>query len=167
MALFGKKENEKKPPVVESPATPKAKATPTKERPSVTTQETTYFGKNLKITGNVSGQGNSIILGSFEGELDLKGQLKVARSARIKGSLKGTDIYVDGHVEGTITASEKIHIDNTARIKGSMETPKISIQEGCVFDGEILMSSKPAEITKPATPEKKQSSPAPAASDKK
>ena len=167
MALFGKKENEKRSPVVESPATPKAKATPTKERPSVTTQETTYFGKNLKITGNVSGQGNSIILGSFEGELDLKGQLKVAQGARIKGSLKGADIYVDGHVEGTITASEKIHVDNTARIKGRMETPKISIQEGCVFDGEILMSSQPAQIAKTVIPEKKQSSPTPAATEKK
>lgn len=164
MALFGKKEGEKRPIAVQSPAPPKG--TP-KEKAPTATQETTYFGKNLRVTGNVSGQGNSIILGSFEGDLDLKGQLKVARSAKIKGSLKGTEIYVDGHVEGTISASEKIHLDNTARIKGRMETPKISIQEGSVFDGEIQMTSIPASITKPAAPEKKQPSAAPVAAEKK
>jgi len=168
MALFGKKENEKRPPVVRTPVVPKTnpknKAPDTKQD---RTQDTTCFGKGLKISGNVSGEGNSDILGSFEGELDLSGQLKVAQGARIKGNIKASDIYINGSVEGTITASKKIHLDNTARIKGRIITPKISILEGSVFDGEILMSSRSAQISRTATPNPMQTSTESAATEKK
>ncbi len=79
MTLFGKTEKEEKAPGVQPPAAPKPKGTPKDAN-----QDTTYFGKNLKITGNVSGEGSLIILGSFDGELILKGQLKVAQGAKIK-----------------------------------------------------------------------------------
>ena len=164
MALFGKKENTVRTPVVKSP--PTAKATP-KETKADMKLDTTYFGKNLRITGTVSGEGSSIIQGSFEGELNLNGQLKISQGAKIRGNLKAADIYVNGNVEGTIAASKKIHVDNTARIKGRIITPKISVQEGSVFDGEIQMSNQSAQISKPATPEPKQTATAATVSEKK
>jgi cytoskeletal protein CcmA (bactofilin family) len=172
MALFGKKENEERPPVVQPPAAPKSipkkpAPAPTPAPAPVSTQDTTYFGRNLKITGNISGEGSSVILGSFEGDFDLKGQLKVAQGARIKGNVKATDIYVNGNVEGTIEASKKIHLENTARVKGRLITPKISILEGSVFDGEIQMSGQSAQPSKAAASGLMQNAPAPAASEKK
>ena len=164
MALFGKKENEVSTPVAKSP--PPAKATP-KEPKADMKLDTTYFGKNLKITGSVSGEGSSIIQGSFEGELNLNGQLKISQGARIRGNLKAADIYVNGNVEGTIAASKKLHVDNTAKIKGRIITPKISVQEGSVFDGEIQMSNQSAQMSKPATPAPKQAAVAATASEKK
>jgi cytoskeletal protein CcmA (bactofilin family) len=164
MALFGKKENEESPPVVQPPAAPKI--TPKEPTPD-STQETTYFGKNLKITGNISGEGSTILLGSFEGEFNLNGHLKVAQGAKIKGSVKATDVYINGSVDGTIEASKKIHLDNTAKVKGRIIAPKISILEGSVFDGEIQMSGRSAQTSKPITPEPVKTTTAPAASDKK
>ena len=164
MALFGKKGDEERPPVVQPPAVPKS--TPKEPTPD-TTQETTYFGKNLKITGNISGEGSTILMGSFEGEFDLKGHLKVAQGARIKGNVKATDIYVNGSVDGTIEASKKIHLDNTAKVKGRIIAPKISILEGSVFDGEVQMSGRSAQASKPIASESAQTATAPAAPDKK
>jgi cytoskeletal protein CcmA (bactofilin family) len=157
MTLFGKKDKEEEtaagnvPPIVpkstfQNPAGNPARSVPEERVEAMTT----CFGKNLRITGNISGEGNLIVLGSFEGEFDLKGQLKVAQGARVKGILKATSIAVNGNVEGTITASEKVHLDNTARITGRMETPKISILDGAVFDGEMQMGKRPPEIPKPA-----------------
>lgn len=164
MGLFGKKEKAGRPPVAPGPTVTAASVKSNKKDMS---QDTTYFGKNLKIKGNVSGEGSLIILGSFEGEFDLKGRLKVAQGARIKGNVKATDIYVNGSIEGAVTASEKVHLDNTARIKGGISTPKISILEGAMFDGEIKMSNRTAPESKPASPALKQTSPAPATPDKK
>lgn len=149
MGLFGKKDQETRPPVVTKPAVPKAAP---KSSPRDMSQDTTYFGKNLKIKGNVSGEGSLIILGSFEGEFDLKGRLKVAQGARIKGNIKATDIYVNGHIEGAVSASEKVHLDSTARIKGGIATPRISVLEGAMFDGEIKMTGRTAQESKPASP---------------
>jgi cytoskeletal protein CcmA (bactofilin family) len=131
MGLFSKKQEEKKKPV--APPAPSGK------------KEATYFGKKLKIAGNVSGDGDIIILGELEGEFNLKGTLQVAEPASITGKVKANDITVKGSVEGTITAVDKIHLDPTAKIKGHINSPKISVMDGAQFDGEINMSSQSAK----------------------
>ena len=157
MALFGKKEAEGQPPGVQAPQVKKdMPLEPKKDLPKSkangkakdTAKETTYLGKNLKINGTLSGEGSLIILGNFEGEFDLKGQIKVAQGAVIKGNIKATGISINGNVNGTLVASERILLDTTAAIKGRLETPKISIQDGAVFDGELQMSKKPEQASK-------------------
>ena len=152
MTLFGKKEKEAEASVADVPTAPKStfQSTPKNSSQDRTEDSTTFFGKNLKITGNVSGEGNMIILGSFEGEFNLKGQLKVAQGARIKGNFNASSIAVNGNVEGNLTATEKIHMDNSARINGRIVTPKVSILDGAVFDGEMQMGKRSAQTSKPA-----------------
>jgi len=134
MPLFGKKKNEKN---AERP------------RAAVSQNETSYFGKNLKITGRVSGNGDIIILGGLDGEFDLRGQVKVAQSAKIKGEVKADVISVNGNVRGSLIAKERIHLDQTARIEGQINTPRLSISEGASFDGEITMSDRSSKPSKP------------------
>ncbi len=173
MTLFGKKEKEEEASVADVPTAPKStfQSTPRntpKSAPEDRTEEsTTFFGKNLKITGNVSGEGNMIILGSFEGEFNLKGQLKVAQGAKAKGNFNATSIAINGNVEGNLTATEKIHMDNTARINGRIVTPKVSILDGAVFDGEMQMGKRSAQASKPAAAEPPQTSTASATAEKK
>jgi len=125
MALFGKKKEETK------SAAPQV---------SVGPKEATYFGKNLKITGNVTGNGDLIILGKLQGEFDIKGKLQVAEPADISGKVKADDITVKGSIKGSITAANKVHLDPTARVEGQINSPRISVLEGARFDGEISMS---------------------------
>jgi cytoskeletal protein CcmA (bactofilin family) len=173
MTLFGKKEKEEEASVADVPTAPKStfqstpRNTPKSDPEDRIEDSTTFFGKNLKITGNVSGAGNMIILGSFEGEFNLKGQLKVAQGARIKGNFNATSIAVNGNVEGNLTATEKIHMDNTARINGRIVTPKVSILDGAVFDGEMQMGKGSAQTSKPAAAGPPQTSTASAATGKK
>jgi len=136
MSLFEKKTEETKPA-----APPKV---------SVGPKEATYFGKNLKITGNVSGTGDLIILGTLEGEFDLKGKIQVAEPAEITGTVKADDVTVKGSVKGTITAAGKVHLDPAARVEGKINSPRISILDGARFDGE--MSMRGPEAQKPFSP---------------
>ena len=135
MSLFGKKKKEKK-----------------AERPqaALSQNETSYFGKNLMIKGRISGNGNVIILGGLDGEFNLRGRVKVAQSAKIKGEVKADVISVNGNVQGSLNAKERIHLDQTARIEGQIITPKLSISEGASFDGEIRMSDRRSKPSQPA-----------------
>ena len=135
MPLFGKKKKEKK-----------------TERPqaALSQNETTYFGKNLMIKGRISGNGNVIILGGLDGEFNLRGRVKVAQSAKIKGEVKADVISVNGSVQGSLAAKERIHLDQTARIEGQIITPRLSISEGASFDGEITMRDRSSKPSKPA-----------------
>jgi cytoskeletal protein CcmA (bactofilin family) len=137
MALFGKKKEEEK---VVVPKPPPVKSSTKREAPKEAPKEATYFGKNIKITGKVSGNGDLIILGEFEGEFDVKGKLQIAEPAKINGTVKANDIQVKGNIQGTVTATEKIHLDSTAKVQGQVNSPRISVMEGALFDGEIKMS---------------------------
>ena len=135
MPLFGKKKKESK---------------SVRQRAAMAQNETTYFGKNLQIKGRVSGNGNIIILGTLDGEFRLKGRLKIAQPAKIKGDVNADVISVDGNVHGSLTAQDSVHLEQTARIEGRIHTPKLSIMEGAIFDGEIHMdvqAPKPAKST--------------------
>lgn len=147
MPLFGKKKKENKSPRPQAALSQK-KITPQKE---ITSQkETTYFGKNLKIKGRVSGNGNIIILGALDGEFNLKGRVKIAQPAKIKGEVKADVISVNGNVRGSLVAHERVHLDKTARIEGQINTPSLSITEGASFDGEITMSGRSPQASPPA-----------------
>lgn len=135
MTLFGKKEKESK---------------PERRDTGLAQKETTYFGKNLKIKGRVSGNGNVIILGSLDGEFNLKGRVKIAQPAKIKGEVKADVISVNGNVRGSLVAQERVHLDQTARIEGQIHTRRLSITEGAFFDGEITMSGRSPQASKPS-----------------
>jgi cytoskeletal protein CcmA (bactofilin family) len=135
MGLFGKRKKENKPKQLET---------------ELTKNETTYFGKNLMIKGRVSGNGSIIILGGLDGECDLKGQIKIAQPANIKGEVKADVISVNGNVKGSLIAQQRVHLDPTARIEGQIITPRLSISEGAFFDGEIKMSGGSPKASKPA-----------------
>ena len=112
--------------------------------------ETSYFGKNLMIKGRISGNGNVIILGGLDGEFNLRGRVKIAQPAKIKGEVKADVISVNGNVQGKLAAQERLHLDQTARIEGQIITPKLSIAEGASFNGEITMSGNVTKASKPS-----------------
>ena len=138
MQLFGKKDKDVK---------------PQRNQTASSQNETTYFGKNLMIKGKVSGNGNVIILGGLDGEFNLRGRVKIAQPAKIKGEVKADVISVNGNVKGKLSALQRLHLDQTARIEGQITTPKLSIAEGASFNGEITMSGRVAKTSKPTAVE--------------
>ncbi len=142
MPLFGKKKKDDKSQRIQT---------------TLSQNETSYFGKNLMIKGRVSGNGNVIIMGGLDGEFNLRGRVKIAQPAKIKGEVKADVISVNGNVKGRLAAQQRLHLDQTARIEGQMTTPKLSIAEGASFDGEVTMTGR---VTKPSKPAAVDAAPA-------
>ncbi|MCP4695042.1 MAG: polymer-forming cytoskeletal protein [Desulfobacterales bacterium] len=103
---------------------------------------TTRFGGSLTVVGTVSGEDDLHIEGTSEGKLDLKGALRIDRTARVKGEAAADAIDVSGRMDGVLTASTMIHLGETARITGAINTPRLSVSEGAAFDGEVHMKSR-------------------------
>jgi cytoskeletal protein CcmA (bactofilin family) len=104
---------------------------------------TAYIGKNLIITGTLSGSDSIIAMGSINGDVELTGDTKIGDTSNINGKIYAEKIFVSGSVEGTVFASERISLEKTAKIKGVIISKRFSVEDGAMFDGEIKMSGSP------------------------
>jgi cytoskeletal protein CcmA (bactofilin family) len=111
--------------------------------------DTAFFGGKLSIKGKVTGSGNLIVMGKLEGEVDLAGELVVAAPAVLNGEIRAVTLAVSGTVTGTLSAGEKIHLEKSAVVSGRMNTPRLSVADGAMFNGEIEMK-KPADGAGPS-----------------
>lgn len=111
-------------------------------------------GEEKMLDVNASMQGtlrfddpvNLRISGKFEGTLDTKGKLMIGNKADITANITGESISVAGTINGNIKADKVIKLEATAKLNGDVETPRISIAEGAVLNGNVRMSSSAAPV---------------------
>ena len=79
---------------------------------------------------------NLRINGKFEGSLNTKGKLTIGQAANVKADIVGEHITVAGTIKGNIKETEVVKLLATAQVVGNIEAPKISIEEGAIFNGK-------------------------------
>jgi cytoskeletal protein CcmA (bactofilin family) len=77
----------------------------------------------------------SRIEGRVEGEIIAAGPLWIGPKAQIQARVEADEVVVGGHVVGTVEARSRIQLLATARVRGELVTPRLSLAEGCVFEG--------------------------------
>ncbi|MBI4340847.1 MAG: polymer-forming cytoskeletal protein [Candidatus Omnitrophica bacterium] len=84
---------------------------------------------------------NLQINGRFDGTLDTKGTLSIGEKAHVKATIQGESITIAGSVEGQVTATSRVELLPTARLTGKITSPRMVMQDGAVFQGQLDMSS--------------------------
>jgi len=82
---------------------------------------------------------NLKINGKFEGTLKAKGNLIIGEKATVFADIEGENIIISGLVKGKIKSTSLVTLTNQAVVYADIEAPKISIQEGAVFNGSCRM----------------------------
>ncbi len=82
---------------------------------------------------------NLRINGSFEGKLDTRGNLTIGENAKVKANINGDRIIVAGKVTGDIRATSSISIIAPAVVQGNVLTPRLSVTEGAILEGQVSM----------------------------
>ncbi len=135
MGLFGDKNPQP------APQTP----TPTPGRPAQSptsaTTGITIVAQSSRMAGKLSGSADIHVAGSLEGEVDASGQLIIAESGRVAATLHARVIIVAGSVKGDVSADEKIQLKPSAKLHGNITAPRILIEEGATFEGQVFMKS--------------------------
>lgn len=82
---------------------------------------------------------NLKINGKFEGNLKTKGNLIIGEKATVFADIEGENIVISGLVKGKIKSTVLVTLTNQAVVYADIEAPKVSIQEGAVFNGTCRM----------------------------
>ena len=111
-----------------------------KTGPEAVATSTATVGATITIKGDVSGKGDVFISGTIEGTVDLAdNQVTVEGTGRVKGSVVGKQVQVEGKVVGDIEAMEKITIGSTGAVQGTIIAPRVAVEDGAKFKGRIDM----------------------------
>ena len=98
-----------------------------------------YLYKGSRVTGQLTFQGSARIEGNVDGEIQCHGTLTIGERAEVRAKISGDVVVIRGKVEGNVVAKEKVELVAPARLFGDIDTPRLIITEGVVFDGDCTM----------------------------
>lgn len=119
-----------------------------------TAAQPTVFGPACQIRGDISIDGDAVILGTIEGDVEAAGRIEIGEEGSIRGNVQAGSMSIlgriegdvrcddvlemSGHIEGNI-ACGKIEIDSSATLVGNLRAKVIAISEGAIYRGEVYI----------------------------
>jgi cytoskeletal protein CcmA (bactofilin family) len=99
-----------------------------------------YVGNGTVLTGETSFQAMLRIDGHLTGRVSSEsGTLIVGSTGRVDANIAVASAIVSGTINGDIVASEKLELTRSARIIGNIQTPRLVIEDGAIFEGGCTM----------------------------
>jgi cytoskeletal protein CcmA (bactofilin family) len=148
----GKKDSEKEPektprqevrPVSEpAPMAAPAPVPAVKTEPPAKASEAglvAHLYKGSRVSGQLNFQGSANIDGIVDGEIRCQGTLTVGEGAEVRAKISGDTVLIRGRVDGNVIGNTKVELAAPARLYGNINTPRLVIAEGVVFDGDCSM----------------------------
>jgi cytoskeletal protein CcmA (bactofilin family) len=102
-------------------------------------QEPCIIGQGITINGRLTGDEDLIIEGRVEGTISLNNHLIVEQTGTVVADVETVELTVRGKVNGNITASELVSIMADAVVVGDVRAPRVIIEDGARFKGNIEM----------------------------
>jgi cytoskeletal protein CcmA (bactofilin family) len=103
----------------------------------------TILGSSATLKGDLKSQGNVRLDGTFEGTLEIDGNVLVGETAKITADIHAKNVSIAGAVRGNVSG-KKVQLLRTARVWGDIGATAISTEEGAFIEGKITMISHDA-----------------------
>ncbi len=119
-----------------------------------TAAQPTVFGSACQIRGDISIDGDAIILGTIEGDVEASGRIEIGEDGNVRGNVQAGHLSILGRIEGDVRCEEvlemsghiegniacgKIEIDSSATLVGNLRAKVIAISEGAIYRGEVYI----------------------------
>jgi len=101
-----------------------------------------FVGHEVEFSGVLTYKGNVRIDGTFDGEIETNDTLFVGEQANVKAQIRAGSVIASGRIKGDITAEQRVELKTPAVIDASISTPKLSMDNGVIFNGKITMGSQ-------------------------
>ncbi|MEA3301856.1 MAG: polymer-forming cytoskeletal protein [Pseudomonadota bacterium] len=113
-------------------------------------EESTTIGASIKIKGELSGKEDLVIEGTVEGTIHLKeNSISVSEKGKVQADVYARSIIVKGELSGDLYGTESVTIARSGKVSGNIIAPRVVLEDGAKFKGNVDMDSKPAKVSKP------------------
>ncbi len=128
------------PPVMAAPSPSLTPPQPKSMVPSLSRDAAAVLDGNSRLQGTLHSQGNVLIEGSFEGEMEAKETILVQKDAQAKGQLLAENVIVSGSFDGEAVCQGQFHVTPTGSIAGEINTRILVVEEGSTVNCRFIMS---------------------------
>ena len=136
--MFGRKKPEE--PIIEEKPVITSEQADVKEI-KYTASKVTVIGEGVSMVGDFVTNDPIELKGTLRGSVISDTSLHIAKTGKMNGDAKISDISVDGVVDGTLVVEGLASISNTGVMKGSLQTARFASEPGSIFDGTFTMST--------------------------
>jgi cytoskeletal protein CcmA (bactofilin family) len=98
-----------------------------------------YIGKGLRVRGQLTGAGDMVIDGRFEGEIKVDGTIEVGVDGASSSPIEAGSVVVQGALEGAVCAADAVAIHPGARLVGDVRAKRVSLSDGAYLEGAVIM----------------------------
>lgn len=107
------------------------------------TNKLAIIGKSFNFEGNLNGEEDLRIEGTFEGTINLSNaNVNVAKGGLVRGDIHANVIFIEGEVRGELRGLEMVEIAPCGIVFGDIRAPRVMLQDGCQFKGLVDMDHK-------------------------
>jgi cytoskeletal protein CcmA (bactofilin family) len=114
----------------------------------------TLIGSKVKVKGEITGEGSLTVQGQVDGTISFSnGEVNVDQGGKVKADVEARVVQVQGEVTGTVSCTELIALRSTANAKGTLQAPRIVLEDGCKFTGDLdTESTETAQSSSKSSP---------------
>ncbi len=100
------------------------------------------LGSGCTLVGQLSLSGETMIDGSFQGEIAASGVLTIGAHGEVEANINGETVKVFGRINGNIDCGRQLELHAGARVLGDISSPSVIIEDGVIFEGRCTMKEK-------------------------
>jgi len=83
--------------------------------------------------------------GILEGEVEVTGNIEIDDLAKVKASVAGGDVSVNGHLTGPVVARKRLIVGRSGSVIGDVRVARLAIADGASFSGKVSMGTGAVE----------------------
>lgn len=118
------------------------KATTQNASANVSSGSTNTLTKGTKIEGTITANNDIRIDGHLNGVLNCKGRVIIGAQGNIEGDINCQNAIIEGKFSGNLKVNETLTVKDSATIDGEIQTGKLNIQPGAIFNGNCSMGGQ-------------------------
>ena len=100
-------------------------------------QPLTILCEGISVVGSIQfGDGVVRLDGWLEGKISGQGTLIIGEKGSLQGELEVNALILNGRVQGKVSTTSITHITPTGRLIGKVQSSRLIIDPGGIFDGE-------------------------------
>ncbi len=98
--------------------------------------------QGTKIEGNITAQSDIRIDGELKGSLNCQGRVIIGPQGKVDGDINCKNAVIEGTFYGNLKVTETLNVRESAKIEGDVNTNKLLVQPGAVFNVSCNMGGQ-------------------------